>query len=94
MKVSLQWLNKYVDLSDVPAEKIADVLPMIGLEVEEISSAGLIPLENVVIGKILSFVPHANSDHLSVCQVDAGEGFVRQIVCGAKNFKEIGRAHV
>ncbi len=87
MKVSLQWLNKYVDLSDVPAEKIADVLPMIGLEVEEISSAGLIPLENVVIGKILSFVPHANSDHLSVCQVDAGEGFVRQIVCGAKNFK-------
>lgn len=87
MKVSLQWLNKYVDLSDVSAEKIADVLPMIGLEVEEISSAGLIPLENVVIGKILSFVPHANSDHLSVCQVDAGEGFVRQIVCGAKNFK-------
>jgi len=87
MKVSLQWLNKYVDLSDVPAEKIADALPMIGLEVEEISSAGLIPLEHIVIGKILSFVPHANSDHLSVCQVDVGDGTIRQIVCGAKNFK-------
>lgn len=87
MKVSLQWLNKYVDLSDVPAEKIADALPMIGLEVEEVSSAGLVPLENVVIGKILSFVPHANSDHLSVCRVDVGDGAVRQIVCGAKNFK-------
>lgn len=87
MKVSLQWLNKYVDLSDVPAEKIADALPMIGLEVEEISSAGLVPLEHIVIGKILSFVPHANSDHLSVCQVDVGDGVIRQIVCGAKNFK-------
>ncbi|MBQ7331910.1 MAG: phenylalanine--tRNA ligase subunit beta, partial [Opitutales bacterium] len=87
MKVSLQWLNKYVDLSDVPAEKIADALPMIGLEVEEISSAGLVPLEHIVIGKILSFVPHANSDHLSVCQVDVGDGTIRQIVCGAKNFK-------
>lgn len=87
MKVSLQWLNKYVDLSDVPAEKIADALPMIGLEVEEISSAGLVPLEKVVIGKILSFEPHANSDHLSVCRVDVGDGTIRQIVCGAKNFK-------
>lgn len=87
MKVSLQWLNRYADLSDVPAEKIADALPMIGLEVEEISSAGLPPLEHVVIGKILSFEPHANSDHLSVCRVDVGDGVVRQIVCGAKNFK-------
>lgn len=87
MKVSLQWLNRYADLSDVPAEKIADALPMIGLEVEEISSAGLIPLEHIVIGKILSFEPHANSDHLSVCRVDVGDGNVRQIVCGAKNFK-------
>ncbi|MGN0884516.1 MAG: phenylalanine--tRNA ligase subunit beta [Candidatus Spyradosoma sp.] len=87
MKISLQWLNKYVDLSDVPAEKIAEALPMIGLEVEEISSAGLVPLEHVVVGKILEFVPHANSDHLSVCRVDVGDGTIRQIVCGAKNFK-------
>ena len=88
MKISLQWLNQYVDLSDVPAEKIADALPMIGLEVEEIASAGLVPLEHIVVGKILSFVPHTNSDHLSVCRVDVGDGVVRQIVCGAKNFKE------
>ena len=86
MKISLQWLNKYVDLSDVSAEQIADALPMIGLEVEEISSAGLVQLDHIVIGKILSFVPHTNSDHLSVCQVDVGDGTIRQIVCGAKNF--------
>ncbi len=88
MKISLQWLNKYVDLSDVPAEKIAETLPMIGLEVEEISSSGLVPLQNIVIGKIVSFKKHENSDHLSVCQVDVGDGKIRQIVCGAKNFKE------
>lgn len=87
MKISLQWLNQYVDLSDVSTEQIADALPMIGLEVEETLSAGLPQLEHIVIGKILSFVPHTNSDHLSVCQVDVGTGTIRQIVCGAKNFK-------
>ncbi|MCR5183437.1 MAG: phenylalanine--tRNA ligase subunit beta [Opitutales bacterium] len=88
MKVSIQWLNKYVDLSDIGEERIAEALPMIGLEVEDVLKAGLVPLQNVVIGQILEFVPHANSNHLSVCKVDVGDGVIRQIVCGAKNFKQ------
>lgn len=88
MKVSVQWLNEYVDLSGISDAQIADALPMIGLEVEETLKAGLAPLEHVVIGRILEFVPHANSNHLSVCKVDVGDGNVRQIVCGAKNFKQ------
>lgn len=88
MKVSIQWLNKYVDLNGISEAEIADALPMIGLEVEDTLKAGLVPLQNVVIGQILEFVPHANSNHLSVCKVDVGDGNVRQIVCGAKNFKQ------
>ena len=34
MKISLDWLSEYVDLPD-PAEELIDVLPMLGIEVEE-----------------------------------------------------------
>ncbi|MDR2980613.1 MAG: phenylalanine--tRNA ligase subunit beta [Puniceicoccales bacterium] len=94
MKVSLQWLNNYVDLSGVSPDQIADALPMLGLEVESVSSAGMPPLKNIVIGEILSFVKHPNADKLSVCQVDTGDGTPRQIVCGAKNFKQNDRVPV
>ena len=43
--------------------------------------------DKVVIGQIKEFVQHPNADKLSVCQVDDGSGSLRQIVCGAKNFK-------
>jgi phenylalanyl-tRNA synthetase beta chain len=42
-------------------------------------------LERFVVGKVLSCEPHPNSDHLSVCVVDAGEQAPRTIVCGAPN---------
>jgi phenylalanyl-tRNA synthetase beta chain len=32
-------------------------------------------------------VPHPDSDHLSICQVDIGEEELSQIVCGAPNVK-------
>ncbi|MDR3228234.1 MAG: phenylalanine--tRNA ligase subunit beta [Puniceicoccales bacterium] len=94
MKVSLQWLNRYVDLSDHTATEIADALPMLGLEVEGTAEAGLPPLPNVVVGEILSFTQHPNADKLSVCQVNTGDAAPRQIVCGAKNFKAGDRVPV
>ncbi len=87
MKISLQWLSRYIDLSDLSLAQITDALPMLGLEVEEITSAGLQPLKNVVVGKILAFEKHPKADKLSVCRVDTGDpSGPRQIVCGAKNF--------
>ncbi|MGN0674986.1 MAG: phenylalanine--tRNA ligase subunit beta, partial [Oscillospiraceae bacterium] len=47
-------------------------------------------ISKVVVGKLLSVVPHENSDHLVVCQVDvghAGNGEPIQIVTGASNVK-------
>ena len=83
MKISLNWLKNYVELTKSP-EELAKILTMAGLEVEEIESLGNIP-EGVVVAKILSRDKHPNSDHLSICQVDAGNGNVYQIVCGAPN---------
>ena len=83
MKISLNWLKNYIELKKSP-EELAQILTMAGLEVEEIATLGNVP-EGVVVAKILSREKHPNSDHLSICQVDAGNGNVSQIVCGAPN---------
>jgi phenylalanyl-tRNA synthetase beta chain len=87
MKVSFQALSRHLDLAGITAERVAEVLPMLGLEVESVTTFGLAPMPLVVVGRIVSFEKHPKADRLSVCQVDAGEGSLRQIVCGAKNFK-------
>ena len=88
MKVSLNWLNDYVDLSDVSIEEISEALPMLGLEVESVQTLGLPPLKNVVVGQILSRDPHPDSDHLGVCMVKVDKDAEPiQIVCGASNYK-------
>ncbi|NDV61531.1 phenylalanine--tRNA ligase subunit beta [Puniceicoccales bacterium CK1056] len=87
MKVSLEWLNEYVDLSGLSVEEISHALTMVGFEVEGISQAGLAQLEHVVVGEITSFDKHPNADRLSVCEVDVGTGELQTIVCGAKNFR-------
>ena len=94
MKVSFQALSRHLDLAGVTAERVAEVLPMLGLEVESVTTFGLAPLPLVVVGEIKSFEKHPKADRLSVCQVDAGEGSLRQIVCGAKNFQAGDRVPV
>ena len=82
MRVTYNWLKQYMDLSDISPKEIADRMTQCGLEVE-----GLEPMASatdLVIGKVLECVPHPDSDHLHVCQVDTGDS-VRQIVCGAPN---------
>lgn len=86
MKISLKWLNEYVDVSDFFAkpEVLSDVLTKAGLEVEEIQNKAK-DYENVVTALILEKGKHPNADKLSLCQVTTGEGVVHQIVCGAQN---------
>lgn len=88
MKVSLKWLNKYVDLSDVSVEQIAEALPMLGLEVENVETFGLKQIDNVVVGEILSREQHPNADKLGVCMVKVSpDREPIQIVCGASNYR-------
>lgn len=94
MKISRKWIQSHVDLSAQSDEQIAQALTMLGFEVEGIEQTGLPPIENVVVGEITSFGQHPNADRLSVCQVDVGDGTLRNIVCGAKNFKARDRVLV
>jgi len=86
MKTSWNWLKHWVDLDGLDPSDMADKLTMAGLESEGVELLGE-GLERVVVARIDSIEPHPDADKLVVCQVDAGEGSLRQIVCGAKNMK-------
>lgn len=86
MQVSLSWLSTHLDLSAYSTAQLSDLLTFAGIEVEGIEETG-VASDKVVVAQIDSFVQHPNADKLSVCQVDDGSGTLRQIVCGAKNFK-------
>lgn len=86
MKLSYNWLKKYINL-DKSVDEVAKALVQIGFEVEGIEHLGMAPMEHVVVGEVLSRDAHPNSDHLGVCKVDVGDGTIRQIVCGASNYK-------
>ncbi|RYD34189.1 MAG: phenylalanine--tRNA ligase subunit beta [Verrucomicrobiaceae bacterium] len=87
MKVSLNWLSDHLDLSALDTPRLSDLLTFAGVEVEEITERG-VRSDRLVVGRVISFVPHPNADRLRLCQVDDGSGTPRQIVCGAKNFVE------
>lgn len=95
MKISLQWLQDYVDVSEYlkKPEELADVLTRAGLEVEEIHNKRK-DYDQVVVGLILEKDKHPNADKLSLCKVTTGEGVVHQIVCGAQNHKANDRVVV
>lgn len=87
MDLSMKWLSDYVDLNGIDIKKFCHEMTMSGSKVEGYTEEGS-EISNVVVGKLLSVVPHENSDHLVVCQVDVGKEQPVQIVTGASNVKE------
>ncbi len=86
MDLSMKWLNDYIDVSDIDIKKFCYDLTMTGSKVERYETEGE-EISKVVVGKLLSVVPHEDSDHLVVCMVDVGESEPLQIVTGAPNVK-------
>ncbi len=84
MDLSMKWLSDYIDLSDIDIKQFCHGMTMSGSKVEGYEKEGA-EITGVVVGKILSVVPHENSDHLVVCSVDVGEENPIQIVTGASN---------
>jgi phenylalanyl-tRNA synthetase, beta subunit, non-spirochete bacterial len=85
VKISLNWLRDYVELT-ASTDEICRAITFLGFEVENVISTGAPKLENVVVGEILTRAKHPNADKLSVCTVDVGSaGGVKTIVCGAPN---------
>ncbi|MGH8026687.1 MAG: phenylalanine--tRNA ligase subunit beta, partial [Pseudoxanthomonas sp.] len=83
MKFSENWLRSHVP-TDASRDELAATLTAIGLEVEEVVALGE-SLAGVVVARIVECAKHPEADRLQVCKVDAGQGELLQIVCGAPN---------
>lgn len=86
MQVSLNWLNEFVDLSNVEASQIAHELTMSGLEVESVEDVRP-SFTNIKTVKIEKIDAHPNSDRLHLVTVNTGSG-LKTVVCGAQNIQE------
>ena len=86
MQVSLNWLNEFVDLSNVETSQIAHELTMSGLEVEAVEDVKP-SFTNIKTVKIEKIDAHPNSDRLHLVTVNTGSG-LKTVVCGAQNIAE------
>lgn len=90
MKISYNWLKKYVDVK-LEATQVAEILTDCGLEVEGLEKIQTVKggLEGLVIGEILTKEKHPDADRLNLTTVNVGNGEPLHIVCGAPNV-EVG----
>lgn len=94
MKVPLNWLREYVDIT-LPPNDLASRLTMAGTEVKGIRVIGD-SWENIVVGQIVAVDPHPNADRLSLATIDL-DTERQTVVCGAPNLRlgdKVAFAHV
>lgn len=82
MKVSLNWLKEYVDITLSPSG-IANKLTMAGIEVKEVQTIGG-QWANILIGQITAVNPHPGADRLNLVTVDLA-ATQETVICGAPN---------
>ena len=85
MKISEQWLRQWVN-PNISSEQLAEQLTMAGLEIDDRYAVAR-PFSGVVVGEVMSVIPHPDADKLRVTQVNIGAGEPIQIVCGAPNVR-------
>jgi phenylalanyl-tRNA synthetase beta chain len=83
MIVTYNWLKEFVDC-DITTAELADLLTMLGLEVEGVSSR-FDGMDEVVVAVVEQKQQHPNADKLSLCTVNNGKELL-PVVCGAQNF--------
>lgn len=82
--ISLEWVKEYIDITDQDLNLLARKVTESGINVEKVITNHI---DHLVIGEVKECIPHPDSDHLHICQVDIKDK-VTQIVCGAPNVKE------
>ncbi|MCL2755757.1 MAG: phenylalanine--tRNA ligase subunit beta [Firmicutes bacterium] len=89
MKLSLNWLKEFVDLSGITEQEILNELSMKTAEVEGFKQHAH-NLANVVVGQIITSRPHPSSKKpLNILTVDNGEAIV-PVVCGCPTSSKVG----
>jgi phenylalanyl-tRNA synthetase beta chain len=86
MKVLLSILT---EMADIPrdVDQVATALNSLGLPVEQMQVVGQ-PVAGVITAKIVRTEKHPDAAKVTRCFVDAGDGEVRHVWCGATNMKD------
>lgn len=86
MKISINWLKDFVDLSGISDDEIIKRFTLSTAEIEDVEHKGE-DTSGVVFARILEVENHPKSDHLHILKVDKGDEIV-QVVCGAPNVRQ------
>lgn len=86
MRISLNWINDYVDIKGIDPKWLIDKITVTTAEVEEIIYKGE-EVKNVVVGQIVEIKPHPANEKLKIIKVSTGDETI-QSVCGAPNIYE------
>ena len=79
MKLSYEWLNEYIDLSQITPQELGEKMSRTGIEVDSVTVPGE-GLKGLVVGLATKVVDHPDSDHLHVVTVEVGQEEPLQIV--------------
>ena len=86
MKFTWSWLKEHLE-TDKKLEEIINILPMLGLEVEEVEDKSK-KLKDFIIAKVVDCITHPNADRLKILSVDDNSGVLHQVICGAPNARK------
>ena len=87
MFISMNWISDFVDLEGLDKMELISKFSLATAEVEnDIYHKGE-DLSGVVVAEIKSVEPHPESKKLHLLKVDAGDGKLTDVVCGAPNVR-------
>ena len=87
MFLSMNWISDFVDLTGLDKLKLINQFSLSTAEVEnEIFFKGS-DISGIVVAEIMSVEDHPNSKKLHLLKVDAGDGKLTDVVCGAPNVR-------
>jgi len=87
MFLSMNWISDFVDLSGLDKTKLISQFSLSAAEVEnEIFYKGS-DISGIVVAEIKSVEDHPESKKLHLLKVDAGDGKLTDVVCGAPNVR-------
>ncbi len=87
MFLSMNWISDFVDLTGLDKTKLISQFSLSAAEVEnEIFYKGS-DISGIVVAEIKSVEDHPDSKKLHLLKVDAGDGALTDVVCGAPNVR-------
>ncbi len=86
MKISLNWAQNWTAVPDFDSESLNNFSHTYSTYTAEVEGIDTYIFDDkIVVGKVLAWKPHPDSDKLGLVQIDAGKCGQHEIVCGAAN---------